>query len=80
MDTEHNLHLLMCPNRLHLPILKRICNKVLTTARVVMIEKDRDKYPTYMYELDSLLKYDAVRCFVANAPWVNKGKDEKVTS
>ena len=80
MDTKHNLHLLMCPNGLYLPALKKICDDVLKRARAVMIEKDRDKYPTYIHDPDLLPKYNVVRDFAANAPWVSKRKDEKVTS
>ena len=75
MDTKHNLHLLMCPNGLYFPALKKIYNEVLKRARAVMIEKDGDKYPRYSYDPDLLLKYDVVRDFADHALWVRKHLD-----
>ena len=80
METKHNLHLLMCPNGLYLPALKKIIDEVLKKARAVMMEKDIARYPRYKYDIDLVPQYEVIRDFAANAPWVNRGKDEKITS
>ena len=49
MDTKHNLHLFMCPNRLYVPALKGICNNALKKACVMMIEKDRGTSTQQMF-------------------------------
>ena len=73
METKHNLHILMCPNGLYLPALKKIIDDVLKKARATMIEKDSNRYPPYMYGANLLPKYDIIRDFAANAPWGSRG-------
>ena len=80
METKHNLRLFMCPNGLYFLSLEKICNEVLKKARTVMVAKDNDTYPLYMYDPDLLPKYDVIQDFAMNAPWVTKDKAKKVTS
>ena len=60
METKHNLHLLMCPNGLYLPALKKIIDEVLKKARAVMMEKDIARYPRYKYDIDLVPQYEVI--------------------
>ena len=46
--------------------------------RAMMIGKDNSKYTKYMYNVNLFSKYNMIRDFAANTPWVSKGKGERV--